>query len=282
MANYVYETHSMNNPLLPFIFHRSFKVTQRNSLPNWHENIELLYCIGGKGYIRCGMDSYDFSTGDIFTVNANTPHCVCSEGSVRYCCLIIDNTFCTDNGIPISTLQFQNSIRDPELNALFESVKTAFESYDENAVWAIADIRYAVLGLLRGLCKGYILPESQKITSSANEHVKNALTYIRKNISEPISLDGVADYVGVSKYHLSREFKAFTGKTIVQTINILRCIEAKRLIEGGMRVSTAAASCGFENMSYFSRTFKKLFHTLPSDHLSAAGRESLLTNTDPC
>ena len=43
--------------------------------------------------------------------------------------------------------------------------------------------------------------------------------------------------------------------------------EARRLIESGMAVSTAAITCGFENLSYFTRTFKKIFQQLPSDFL---------------
>ena len=45
---------------------------------------------------------------------------------------------------------------------------------------------------------------------------------------------------------------------------LLKVVEAKRLIESGMSVSAAALSCGFENMSYFSRTYKKYTGTLPS------------------
>ena len=273
MPNYVYETHAMNNPLLPFIFHRSFVVTQRQGLPNWHENIELLYCTGGAGYIQCGLERWDFTEGNLFAVNANTPHCIASEGSVRYCCLIIDNVFCEENGIPAASLRFQNDIRDPEMNMLFEQVREAFDRYGEGEAFAVADVRYTVLGLLRGLCRKYLVSDSVPASSPANEHVKNALNYIRKNMSGSISLNALSDSVGVSKYHLSREFKAFTGKTIVQTINLIRCEEARRLIEGGESVSAAAVSCGFENMSYFSRTFKKIFHGLPSDYLQGGSRK---------
>lgn len=279
MTNYVYETHSMDNPLLPFIFHRSFVVTQKHSLPNWHENIELLQCTGGKGYIQCGVEVYDFSQGDVFVVNANTPHCICSDGSVIYRCLIIDDSFCSANGIPISTLHFQNTIRDEGMNARFEEINTAFDKCRENKPCAVADVRYAVLGLLRALCADYIVDKPASSSSAANEHVKKAMTYIRKNISKPLTLDEISGYAGVSKYHLSREFKAFTGKTIVQTVNLIRCTEAKRLMESGMSVSAAAAACGFENLSYFSRTFKKLFRKLPSAFLTDAGSSALIVQS---
>lgn len=265
MANYIYETHRMNNPLLPFIFHRNMTVSQRHSLPNWHENIELLYCIGGRGHVQCGPDIFDFSPGVIFVVNPNTPHCIASESSVQYRCLIIDSTFCADNGIPIAALQFQNTVADDRIRTRFEQVCAAFDRYDDRNFCAAGEIRHAVLGLLLELCRSYSHPAAQEAGSPANEHVKKALTYIRQNISGTITLDAVAAYVGISKYHLSREFKAFTGSTVVQTVNLLRCAEAKGLMEAGMRVSAAAVSCGFENMSYFTRTFRKIYGTLPSD-----------------
>ena len=272
MANIVYETHSMRNPLLPFIYHHKFVMTQRGGLPNWHENIELLYCTGGKGAVQCGPERHDFVQGDMFVVNADTPHSVCSEGSVLYRCLIIDNSFCTENGIPISTLYFQPMIRDENMGQLFRQVSNAYENYDENNVCAVADIRCAVLQLLRALCYSYTVERPSQTGTAANIHVKEAMVYLRQNLSKQIGLDDISAYVGISKYHLSREFKMFTGKTIVQTLNMMRCTEAKSMIENGIGVSTAAMSCGFENLSYFSRAFKKVFGRLPSSFVPGSVR----------
>ena len=265
MENYVYETHRMQHPLLPFIFHKSFVVTRRQSLPNWHENIELLCCTAGKGYICCGKEQYDFARGDIFVVNANMPHSICSEGSVIYCCLIIDNSFFEANGIPVTTLHFQNLIRDPEMNVRFEQAKEAFAAFPEGGICSLADVRYEVLGLCRALCVRYVTEKPRESISPANEHIKCAMRYIREHISSPITLEEIGNHLGISKYHLAREFKNFTGKTIVETINLIRCSEAKSLMEGGMSVSSAARSCGFQNLSYFTRTFKKYFQALPSE-----------------
>ena len=264
MKNYIYETHIFEDPRLPFIFHKSFTAPRQNFPPNWHENVEILYCADGKGYVKCGTEVYDFSQGDIFVVNADTPHVVRRENTITYRCLIIDNAFFHTNGIPVSMLQFQRVIRDDSVSRLFEDVKDAYDRYDSVSVCAVADIRYAVLGLLRKLCTTYAITEAKSAQSASSEHVKKALTYIRKNIARPITLDAVADHVGISKFHLAREFRDFTGSTIIDTVNLIRCAEARQLIEGGMRVCQAANACGYENLSYFSRTFKKLFNRCPS------------------
>lgn len=76
---------------------------------------------------------------------------------------------------------------------------------------------------------------------------------------DKLSLDDIADHIGISKFSLSREFKKLTGNTVVSFINILRCSEAKRLMEKGMSVSSAAYACGFENLFL-------LFPNLSKDH----------------
>lgn len=265
MRKYTYENHVITEALLPFIFHRQYTVSRRTNTPNWHANIEVLYCIGGSGFVRCGLASTQFTPGDIFIVNPDTPHSIGSNASVQYRCLIIDNSFCDANGISIHSLQFQSLIHDTQLCHLFDRITESYEHRESSSICAIADIRHAVLGLLLHICRYYATPG--KRDDRSDTYVKKAVSYIRKNLSDPITLDDVANYAGISKFHLSRQFKAYTGGTVIGTVNLIRCTEARRLIEGGMPVSQAAAACGYENLSYFTRTFKKLFQVLPSDFL---------------
>jgi len=262
MRKYTYENHVIQEPLLPFIFHPSYTVSRRVNTPNWHKNIELLYCIGGSGFVRCGAENTTFVPGDVFVVNADTPHSIGSESSVQYRCLIIDESFCLENGFTVEHLQFQKVIQNAALCRLFDAVTDAYSQRSADNICAIADIRYAVLGLLRKLCREYAVPGTRD--ERADEYVKKAISYIRQNLTEEITLDDVAAYAGISKFHLSRQFKAYTGSTVIGTVNLIRCTEARRLIEGGMQVSEAAVACGYENLSYFTRSFKKFFQALPS------------------
>lgn len=263
MHKYRYENHIISNPLLPFIFHRRHCISQRNNVPNWHKNIEVLYCIEGSGFVNCETETTRFDPTDIFVVNPDTPHTIISDTFVAYRCLIIDEQFCEENGIPVQQLIFQKYIKDPELCQLFEAVTEAYDRKESESVCTIADIRYAVLGLLRKLCSTYAVPGQRD--DHADEYVKKAISYIRQNFTEHIALEDVAAYAGISKFHLSRQFRAYTGSTVIATVNLIRCTEARRLIEGGMPVAQAATACGYDNLSYFTRTFKKHFESLPSD-----------------
>ncbi len=263
MENYIYETHEWEDSLLPFIFHEAFSVVCHHCPPNWHENIELLYCLSGEGQIQCGTETTAFIPGDLYVVNPDLPHCVYSDTSVLYRCLIIDNSFLQANGIT-PPIHFQHKIRDDRFCLLFEQLKDAFRRHAQKQAYAVLDIRHRVLSLLRVLCADYVMEAPIQTDNAANNIVKKALLYIRKNMTAVITLDGIADYIGISKYHLSRSFKAVTGKTIIEMVNLIRCTEARRLIESGKPISIAATACGYENLSYFSRTFQKIFSQLPS------------------
>ena len=54
---------------------------------------------------------------------------------------------------------------------------------------------------------------------------------------------------------------------VIEYINLLKCHQAQKFIRSGMNVSEAATELGFENLSYFTRTYKKYLNRLPSDDL---------------
>jgi len=261
---YIYETHPIKDPLLPFIFHPKFVRTLPARRINWHENIEFLYCTEGSGYVQYGPEQIPFSQGDLTVVNADTLHCVGSDSVVTYQCLIVDRSFFLDNGIPVTDLTFQKLIRDPIMAQIFADVAQAFENYDPNQFLTIVEIRHCVLAFIRQLCRCYCTKRNA-VTEHPDHFVKQTIVYIRNHLAQPITLDLLAAHTGLSKYHLSRQFKNATGKTIIEYVNLARCLEAKHQIENGATVSAAALSCGYENLSYFSRTYKKLLGELPSD-----------------
>lgn len=264
MAATRYETHSMPNPMLPFIYHSRFEVTHRNKYPNWHENIELLQCIEGRGYVLCGAERIPLTPDSLVIVNADTLHSIGTDSRVVYRCLIIDNSFFAANGVPIRSLYFQSLITDPQIRARFDRIAQAYGQLDQEDFRSVLDVRAQVLNLVSALCRDHTV---QKPEDPSNEHVKRAVIYLRQHLTEPLSLDTLSEAVGISKFHLAHLFKLYTGKTVVQTLNLIRCTEAQRLIENGASVSAAAFSCGFENLSYFTRTFKKYMGTLPSKHV---------------
>ena len=262
-----YETHIIKNTMLPFLFHpdHADTIPCRHCGPNWHENIEILYCTRGSAYFMFDGRQYAFVPGDFCIANAYCVHTTLQEENLYYHCLIVDKGFCEANGIHTSSIQFEEWFRDPEAETAFRQVVEAYNAYSPEDPFCVADIRYAVLGFLRVLCRKHIVRREMSHVSVSRERVKKAIEYIKVHYSKSLSLQEVADHVGISKYHLTREFKEYTGSTIFDTINMTRCAKAKQMIEEGASVSEAALSCGYENLSYFTRAFKKQLHALPSE-----------------
>ncbi len=234
-------------------------------LSNWHENIELLCFIEGEGTVYSGENSYHVAVGDIAIINSNLLHRI--DGKMRYHCLIVDRAFCDQNGIPILSLHFRELIKNEALFEHFLQIAKEFgNARSENPEpYVAASVRQLVLSLLIELCRSHAMSnEAEKRSRSADAHVKSALSFLRLNFERSLTLDEIAESIGISKYHLSREFRQLTNTTIFESLNIIRCKEARRMLSNRLTVSEAATACGFENLSYFSKTFKKYTGKLPS------------------
>jgi YesN/AraC family two-component response regulator len=97
--------------------------------------------------------------------------------------------------------------------------------------------------------------------------IREAVTYIRFNIDQPLSLSHIADTLGVHPSHLSRAFKKELGMTLTDYINKLRIEEAKYVLDqGNASVTQAALSVGYNDPNYFSKVFTKLEHVTPQDY----------------
>ncbi|MBO7208972.1 MAG: helix-turn-helix transcriptional regulator [Clostridia bacterium] len=67
---------------------------------------------------------------------------------------------------------------------------------------------------------------------------------------------------------MSREFKKITSNTVVEYINRYRCLKVTELLKDNVPVSESAERCGFTNISYFTKVFKKCYGTVPSKYKS--------------
>lgn len=81
--------------------------------------------------------------------------------------------------------------------------------------------------------------------------------YIYDNLSGDTSLDTLADIVGFCPEYLLRLFKKSVGVTILQYINDLKIIKAKKLIiDYDKQIKEIAYELGFSSSGYFGRFFK--------------------------
>jgi len=262
----IYEHHSMSNPLLPFIFH-----THTKSFTNWHYNPEFLHCISGSGKVYLDNEAIEFSEGDTVVVNSNRLHSISSDSGLVYRCLIVDNAFFEQNGISLDTIRFIPRIHDKNAEILIETIFEHFIMTSDK--YYATTLRKYVLDYLLFMCKTYSQPAEQAQVSFKNyEAIKTAVEYINKHFTEKISLEDISQKVGFSKYHFARMLKESTGYTLVEQINARRCDYAKQLlVDSSKTVLEICTLCGFENASYFSKTFKSHTGLLPSQYRKKLG-----------
>lgn len=265
-----YESHKnlRQDKLCPFLVH--YKCRAFNAVCNWHPNLEVILVLEGSGYIQYGADTLPIRDGDIVIINPNVLHRCHKSDNMIYHCIIIDAAFCEENGISTDQLLFMRYFRDPRTETFCKEIAENYHRYrtDPTPLWG-AKARNAVLSLLIDLCE-YHRADSQSIgmkekgRSHSEMYVKMAASYLEEHCNDPVSLDKLAQLCGISKCHLSREFKRYTGQTILTYVNLIRCMHAQQRIASGMTVTEAALESGFESVSYFSRTYKKLMGTVPS------------------
>jgi two-component system response regulator YesN len=106
-----------------------------------------------------------------------------------------------------------------------------------------------------------------------NFHLNSRLVYLsRKYIKNnykdsSLNLTQIANAVGISKNHLSREYSKETGDTIVEYISKIRINEAKKyLSEVDLKTYEIAELTGFSNPETFFRTFKKVCGITPKQY----------------
>ena len=85
------------------------------------------------------------------------------------------------------------------------------------------------------------------------------------HFARPHDLRSLAAGIGISVAYLCRIFKAYTGKTVVAYL-VERRIQAAlwKLREDDAKIISIALACGFNDLAYFNRTFKRIVGTTPS------------------
>ena len=104
-------------------------------------------------------------------------------------------------------------------------------------------------------------------SSAAAERLKKVLSYAAMNFTKKISIQDAASVCAISPGNFMKFFKAQTGMSFVQYLNDYRLeAAAERLLNSQDSVTDIALDNGFENVSYFIRSFRKKFSLSPREY----------------
>ncbi|MBE7042664.1 MAG: AraC family transcriptional regulator [Ruminococcaceae bacterium] len=82
--------------------------------------------------------------------------------------------------------------------------------------------------------------------------------FLEQNYEKPLTLDEIALFGGMDKYSLCKRYLKETGTTVMQTLKQIRIDRAKRFLQySSFSVEEIGNLCGYENSSYFIKTFRE-------------------------
>lgn len=146
-------------------------------------------------------------------------------------------------------------------SALLMMLKLIEEAQGSDLVFGIRDI----------LSCDRIAEDGELVLSHAGDNpafpdaLRHILELMRSNLEEPIHLDELAAFVGMSRRQIERMFQTYLDTTPYRYYLELRLTYAKRLLQqSSYSIINISVACGFLSTSHFSHCFKNYFGCCPS------------------
>ena len=253
--------------------HQTFHFTKSNTFvmkrhkgrtsPHWHNAIEFLYFIKGGLEVNINGKNYIAGDGDLIVVNSSMLHSSRLVGEPDYYFLIASDDFFINNNLYSDKTFFSPQIHTQKTKEIFEKIILESEKNDEFSNILVTSY---LMELFAYLNRNHSKSENSIISSESKKlnMVRDAMKYLQDHFTENISTDSIAETLSYSKSYLSHSFKEITRHSLIGYLNLLRCQRAKLMLLDKYSIKEASIACGFNDVSYFTRTFKKTMGILPS------------------
>lgn len=119
---------------------------------------------------------------------------------------------------------------------------------------------------LQLLIDQFVADHKASAFKAKNDIVNRAVKHLQQNYTNPaFSVEELADFVCVSREHLSRVFKTYTMESVHEYLTNLRMQHCRQMIADGNSILDASIASGFSDYSSFVKSFKKLFGMTPQE-----------------
>lgn len=248
----------------PCFFHNE-TIADEIETKNWHEEIEFFYVKAGHGEVICDSENIPVSEGEFCTVNPFTIHNAKSFTGMHFYNIGINSDFCKFNGINIHNFIFEKQFRDTVAFEKLEKIRNVY-FYQSSQPFYYAELCNSLLDFLLYITKNH----AKKSNININNNMMLPIIYIKSNLTKKLTIDEVCSQSGLSKYYFSREFKKFTGHTIIDYINLLRCQKACQYLNTkNYTFNDVFQMFPFDSLSYFTKIFKKHIGISPTEYINS-------------
>ena len=112
------------------------------------------------------------------------------------------------------------------------------------------------------------LDEPADMVSRDDALMERVMKVINDNMGNPdLSVEYIADQIGISRVHLHRRLKRMTGITPRDFLRNVRLTQAAKLLSKNYDISDVSVGVGFRSSATFATSFKAYFGMSPSDYV---------------
>lgn len=268
-----YEEKKRGQISFPFEYHYIDTNHPRYQMPfHWHDEYELLHVKSGTFTLTIQNESFTLYGGDFAFITSNAIHGGTAKDCV-YECIVFDYIqICTQNYMAFfselehieqyetSSFFINNKELLPPLEALFALF--SLEKMDNGIKLQIFGNLFLLMGLLS---KTPLPPSTHPVKMDKNiKRIKKVLNHIKQQYSQTITLENLANIADLNPKYLCSLFQNMTGKTPIDYLVYYRIeCAGEMLLFSKKNITDIAISCGFNDMSYFSKKFKQLKGVTP-------------------
>lgn len=288
MKEHFEEKRPRGNVLFPFEQYYMINTTGNLFVTfHWHKEIELIYLYSGTLTLWIESEEYHLTPGDIYFINSEMLHqfsssdkTTCyyayvfpleslqfamSDYSQTYVEPLLTHTVLFPYFVPMDSPVYKNILSEvQELIHINENKTLGYELITKACIFKM--IGYLIHAKL--LYTPTLLIHSG--TSKKSDIKKQILSYIQKNYAKPICLEDLAELSHMSPKYFCYYFKQNFSMTFIEYLTRYRIEKARILLRNtGLSVMEIGFSVGYENFSYFIRTFKRIVGITPAKYRSA-------------
>lgn len=243
---------------------------------HWHMEHELILVLQGTLRLSVEGENYELGKGDCMLIGDGSIHGGTPEECV-YECVVFDlerflagTTACgqritalLEGGARLEGKFPQGTTAAELVSQLFQAMETECPGYEFTTMGLMWQLWGEMLGR-----KLYIPPVSETSRDARRtQAVKNVLRRIRSGYSQPLTLEDLAGEAALEPKYFCRVFRQITGRTPINYLNYYRVeCAAELLCSTGNSITEIALECGFGDVSYFSRIFRRFKDQTPGQY----------------
>lgn len=252
---------------------------------HWHDEVEFIYIKKGCGTISVDFTTYEVHAEDIALILPGQLHAISGlpDQRMEYENIIFHPELLEASGADSSYLSFLKPLFSMKLacpailtkkDSSYATVRSCLDKNDNVCMSFPAGYPLAIKGnlfsLFFALYTSYADKKRSPSVGKNIEKLKSVIKYVELNYASPMTIAQMADLAGFSESHFMKYFKNTMGVPFTSYLNSYRLTMAGRLLlQSDDTILSIATEVGFDNLSYFNRTFKKQYGMTPSAYRAA-------------